>query len=63
MKKIFSTLFALVLLLSLGLVTAAPVAAQITVLDHFKCYPLDEWKAQYVGEDVSLEDQFGAIEA
>jgi len=63
MKKIFSILFALVLAMSLGLVTATPVAAQSTVLDHFKCYPVYEGTAPYVGEVVSLEDQFGAVEA
>jgi len=61
-KKIFGILLALALVVSLGLVTVAPMAAQSTVLDHFKCYPVDEWTA-YIGEDVSLEDQFGAVEA
>ena len=63
MKKIFSILFALVLLLSLGLATATPVAAQITVLDHFKCYPVYESMPPYALEGVQLEDQFGTIEA
>ena len=63
MKKIFSILLALVLVVSLGLVTAAPVAAQITVLNHFKCYPVYEGTAPYVGEVVQLEDQFGDVEA
>jgi len=59
-KKIFSILFALVLLLSLELVTVAPLSAQITVLDHFKCYPA--WGMDPIGEVVYLEDQFGAVE-
>ena len=63
MKKIFSILFALMLLLSLELVTVAPVAAQNTALSGFKCYPLDELTAPYVGEVVQMEDQFGAVEA
>ena len=63
MKKIFSILFALVLLLSLGLATATPVATQITVLDHFKCYPVYESMPPYALEGVQLEDQFGTIEA
>ena len=61
MKKIFSILFALVLLLSLGLVTAAPMAAQSTVLDHFKCYRA--WGMDHIEEPVYLEDQFGFVDA
>jgi hypothetical protein len=64
MKRILSILFALVLVVSLGLVTAAPVAAQITVLDHFKCY--QAWGMETIGpigEVVYLEDQFGTVEA
>ena len=61
MKKIFSILFALVLVVSLGLVTAAPVAAQSTVLDHFKCYPASG--IDPIEEFVYLEDQFGTVEA
>jgi len=59
-KKIFSILLALVLVVSLGLVTAAHVAAQSTVLDHFKCYRA--W-GMAPEEFVYLEDQFGAVEA
>ena len=65
MKKIFSILFALVLAVSLGLVTATPVAAQITVLDHFKCYRA--WGMEPIMEPIEefvyLEDQFGTVEA
>ena len=63
MKKIFGILFALVLVVSLGLVTAVPMAAQSTVLDHFKCYWVRQWTAPYIGEVVYLEDQFGSFQA
>jgi hypothetical protein len=60
-KRIFGILFALALVVSLGLVTAVPVAAQSTVLDHFKCYPASGLEP--VEESVYLEDQFGSYEA
>jgi uncharacterized repeat protein (TIGR01451 family)/fimbrial isopeptide formation D2 family protein/uncharacterized repeat protein (TIGR02543 family) len=64
MRKIFSILFALVLVLGFVLAMAAPAGANMlpTPLDHFTCY-LDNETAPYIGEVVYLEDQFCTVNA
>ena len=62
MKKAFSFVLALALILAFSLVAATPVVGvpplPEDVLDHFKCY----WAVgDPVFEPVYLEDQFGAV--